>query len=1006
MSDQNNTREENSNIASLAANIIVGQKDSNFLGLSSAHLENIAFQDFSEYAYILKPYVLIPPEGIIEDLDNIGQITPVERLFFRDLKMVIERQIIDSARFGGAGYVFLNKGYRASMVNKIIQTLRESSITNAYDKILELYTLAMKIDSLPERKFLNWLPIVPLNVFPLFFYWPIYWLVLGLDAYSWYYNYLKNRWKEIAETAYARWFDYLTTLKEEQLKRTVKGPLEYPFELYLPHSWNIGIRLVYRQEWRPLGNQRGEVVRTIPLGPKQIEKVSTKIVRRTKITKTAENLKSVEQTTELTDTTKDSTEIVNEASNEFGWHAEVEATYNVDAIFYDAGVKASAGAKQNIEERSKNMSNHLSETMQKTASKIRTETKTVVNTESESTYEVETASEIINPNEEIPITYVYSNLQRQYEIFTGLAEVQNVIMVAEPIPHPYEVDFEWVKKNDWILAKVLLDDSFRDALNSISQDPKPLDYTGLKDKLEEKLERITGTGGLLEKFAEGFDGGFSLNQVDMIQEAQKNYREALQKRFENLRQIEIIDEKRDRLYDHIRRNILHYCRAIWKHEDPQQRLLRYKKLRISVPTQWDFKGVFGETVYDADFTDTDENGVPDSDDGLDIDDLLQQIIENELNAEDITTFDLEGEFKGNWRSSIDITALINPAGPIGYHGNYAIYYLKPEFAGSDLFAMLHIMKTPYLYYPKTLHQLTAEEMLDINPIFMDPTLKRLTIRNLGKEPSEEEKLEMIQLVPELRVDQALAKQTSPETLQVFLGDRELFIKYYPEYLFRLERTRKFLLETNNLILDIEPGTGTALESFKLAHRGMDILKTLEEKKGLELENLKKAQLLEEGKYDYKYWPGNQKVVIFDEGKSAGVQQIFYSYLISELAFLSDISDNLEEQGIETTIEFLYKCRTPAMRKALLKALEVTDVDILYLANVADLMRIKGVGENEAILLEKVGVDTVKELANRKAENLAKLLETKAKEEKSKVPSLEEVKKWIEQASLLEGILEY
>ena len=70
-------------------------------------------------------------------------------------------------------------------------------------------------------------------------------------------------------------------------------------------------------------------------------------------------------------------------------------------------------------------------------------------------------------------------------------------------------------------------------MNSISQDPKPLDYTELKDKLEEKLERITGTGGLLEKFAEGFDGGFSLNQVDMIQEAQKNYREALQKRFEN-----------------------------------------------------------------------------------------------------------------------------------------------------------------------------------------------------------------------------------------------------------------------------------------------------------------------------------------------------------------------------------------------------------------------------------------------------------------------------------------
>ena len=49
-------------------------------------------------------------------------------------------------------------------------------------------------------------------------------------------------------------------------------------------------------------------------------------------------------------------------------------------------------------------------------------------------------------------------------------------------------------------------------------------------------------------------------------------------------------------------------------------------------------------------------------------------------------------------------------------------------------------------------------------------------------------------------------------------------------------------------------------------------------------------------------------------------------------------------------------------------------------NLADLMRIKGVGEEYSDLLEEAGVDTVVELANRKAENLhAKILETNQKE---------------------------
>lgn len=73
----------------------------------------------------------------------------------------------------------------------------------------------------------------------------------------------------------------------------------------------------------------------------------------------------------------------------------------------------------------------------------------------------------------------------------------------------------------------------------------------------------------------------------------------------------------------------------------------------------------------------------------------------------------------------------------------------------------------------------------------------------------------------------------------------------------------------------------------------------------------------------------------------------------------------------------------------------------------DLIRINGVDEQYAELLEVAGVDTVTELAKRKADNLfAKLVEVNNGERKivSTSPSLLEVQSWIEHAKSLERIV--
>ena len=82
--------------------------------------------------------------------------------------------------------------------------------------------------------------------------------------------------------------------------------------------------------------------------------------------------------------------------------------------------------------------------------------------------------------------------------------------------------------------------------------------------------------------------------------------------------------------------------------------------------------------------------------------------------------------------------------------------------------------------------------------------------------------------------------------------------------------------------------------------------------------------------------------------------------------------------------------------------------ILRWTNHADLFRINGVGPQFAELLEKAGVDTVKEFRHRVAENLQPKLEEINAEFHicGRVPAASEVQKMIDQAKELEPKVTY
>ena len=119
---------------------------------------------------------------------------------------------------------------------------------------------------------------------------------------------------------------------------------------------------------------------------------------------------------------------------------------------------------------------------------------------------------------------------------------------------------------------------------------------------------------------------------------------------------------------------------------------------------------------------------------------------------------------------------------------------------------------------------------------------------------------------------------------------------------------------------------------------------------------------------------------------------------------------LRKAGIRTTGALLKEGGSKKGRKALAEASGCTESQLLEWVNRADLMRVRGVGEEYSDLLEQSGVDTVKELRNRKPANLhQKMIDTNIAKKGRIVrrpPSLGEVERWVAHAKELDPMVSH
>ena len=153
--------------------------------------------------------------------------------------------------------------------------------------------------------------------------------------------------------------------------------------------------------------------------------------------------------------------------------------------------------------------------------------------------------------------------------------------------------------------------------------------------------------------------------------------------------------------------------------------------------------------------------------------------------------------------------------------------------------------------------------------------------------------------------------------------------------------------------------------------------------------------------------------MIERGPAAGI-----AWLPCERTAVTNIEDvegigptfgaKLQAANVKTVEALLVAGGSPAGRKDLATKTGIDGSKILEWVNRADLARIKGVGSEYADLLESSGVDTVKELATRKPDNLhAKMLEVNtAKKLVRRPPTEAEVATWVAEAKTMKAAVTY
>jgi hypothetical protein len=643
---------------------------------------------------------------------------------------------------------------------------------------------------------------------------------------------------------------------------------KYSFAIFAANaqerSVNFGILNTFRQVWTPLAYQAGPLVKSIPLAPKQTQKlVVTRRTSKKRHRKEVENNLRVVRS-ETSETSRAEQEIAARASAKSDFSYENKAEGGMEGVGKDTSTTT---FKHEAKKSSDDVKKAFRESVFKAAQEVKNERTTEITTDESEEFESVETTEISNPNDEIACTYLFYELQRRYRVHERLHRVRPVVLVAQEVPAPHEIDQAWLIAHDWILRRAILDDSFLPTLASltttagaetaieqlaanVSQQRRIVEQLRRELAIAQRSSDVqgvavagavgekTGGGGLFGDLVGAalgpvagkvgdilFSGDAAENQANQgtlksaAEQAADRIRDLIFRLEREVTALNAITEtfakaleahhnlltEIARLRVHIKENILYYMQAIWRSEPPDQRYFRLHNTPI--PTLKKTERRF-QIAFD----------LPSA-------------------APAIQAHRALPRFGGRNATLFPVETIVTFPVP-------ATLETEPLCEVADLDDLLGF-KGNYMLFP----------LLESNPLtdyMMEPFVDRATGELVDpSDPAGWSLDEFSQYV--CCLDHELADDE-------FEALRPALKAQYQALLTARRDDDVLVVPTNSLFIECLPASHSLIERFKKDHRMLDVKKVLGEVRHIELENLRRAaRLLADERED----PDIEKKVIIE-----------------------------------------------------------------------------------------------------------------------------------------------
>jgi hypothetical protein len=640
----------------------------------------------------------------------------------------------------------------------------------------------------------------------------------------------------------------------QALGQSVKQP--YRFTIYAANkterSLNFGAVVTYRQRWLPVAYQPGRLVKTVPLAPKEVRRFTKKVtIKHSRAEKeVASSLHA--RKTDTTETTRVETAIVEKAQNKTNFQMSAKGGLKVGGI---VEASAQAGASHSASTESLETKKAFREAVLKASEEYKSErSMEITMSESDETL-AEESGEISNPNDEIPVTFLFYELQRRFTVSEHIHRLTPVILVAQEFPKPSDIDEDWIVANDWILRRVILDDTFIPAMDylatkvvgdevSLQEMYNNLElqrrvtkelkeeilsiraqvgrrYAALERSIQRRARAIDAeeSEGFLEEGVEGLFGSGGSESPEAARVREDAARDAFEREAKLEKEMVARLERETtalaaltesytrslsdhlnrkaqivRLRVHIKSNIMYYMQAIWNHEPPDQRFFRLHE--VPVPK------LVGQKTYSFE---PDPDAVP-------VPPEWKKPVKLVMKCE----IDPDLEFE-------PLHQVANLDTLLGFKGNYMIFPLKKRNDLTDYMMLPYIDREVGLRDPDELGNWTLTDFVAY-------------VCCLRKElPAAE----FTRLMPGL-VD------AYQRILAAGGGEEEIVVP------------------SDSLFIEALTGAHPLLEDFKLLHRAVDVKKVQAEVRAVEFENLRFAARLREGERED---PTVEKKILVEGGST-------------------------------------------------------------------------------------------------------------------------------------------